>query len=58
VRLWAEDALAKNEALPTRTMDELKDDPGITEQLNEGAVFALIPLHSRSWALRPSQSLA
>jgi predicted RNase H-like HicB family nuclease len=45
VRLWAEDALAKNEALPTpRTMDELKDDPGITEQLNEGAVFALIPL--------------
>jgi predicted RNase H-like HicB family nuclease len=45
VRLWAEDALAKNESLPApSTMDSLKDDPEIVAQLNEGAVFALIPL--------------
>jgi predicted RNase H-like HicB family nuclease len=45
VRLWAEDALAKNESLPVpSTVDALKSDPAVVEQLNEGAVFALIPL--------------
>jgi predicted RNase H-like HicB family nuclease len=45
VRLWAEDALLKNEKLPTpRTMDSLRGDPDVIEQLNRGAVFALIPL--------------
>jgi predicted RNase H-like HicB family nuclease len=43
--LWAEDALAKDGIVPTpRTMDTLKNDPAVLEQLNEGAVFALIPL--------------
>jgi predicted RNase H-like HicB family nuclease len=45
VRLWAEDALANNEGLPTpRTVDALRHAPDVVEQLNEGAVFALIPL--------------
>jgi predicted RNase H-like HicB family nuclease len=45
VRLWAEDALANNETLPTpSTIDALKSDPAVVEQLNEGAAFALIPL--------------
>ena len=45
VRLWAEDALAKDGIVPTpSTMDTLKNDPAVVEQLNEGAVFALIPL--------------
>jgi predicted RNase H-like HicB family nuclease len=45
VRLWAEDGLAKNESLPApRTIDALKSDPEVLEQLHDGAVFALIPL--------------
>jgi HicB_like antitoxin of bacterial toxin-antitoxin system len=37
--------LATNETLPTpSTLDALKSDPAAVEQLNEGAVCALIPL--------------
>jgi predicted RNase H-like HicB family nuclease len=45
IRLWAEEALARNESLPEpRTMEALRRAPEVARDLNDGAVFALVPL--------------
>ena len=45
VRLWAEDALADGETLPTpRSAERLRADPEVGAALADGAVLALVPL--------------
>lgn len=45
VQLWAEDALACGETLPTpRGVDVLRADPRIAHDLSEGAALAIVPL--------------
>lgn len=45
LRLWADDALADGEALPSpRTLEEARADPEVAAALAEGGALALVPL--------------
>ena len=45
LRMWAEDALADEEPLPTpRSFDEIAKDPQVAEALKQGAALAIVPL--------------
>ena|SRR6266436_7338877 len=45
VRLWAEDAIADGEELPTpRSVEVLRGDPEVAAAIAEGAALAIVPL--------------
>ena len=45
LRLWAEDAIADGESLPEpRSVDAVRNDPAVVEELAGGAALAIVPL--------------
>ena len=45
LRMWAEDALADGETLPTpRSFDEVAKESDVAEALKQGAALAIVPL--------------
>ena len=45
LRLWAEDAIADGESLPeARSLDAVRNDPAVVEELAGGAALAIVPL--------------
>lgn len=45
LRLWAEDAIADGEGLPQpRSIDGVRADPAVVEELADGAALAIVPL--------------
>ncbi len=45
LRMWAEDAIADGEPVPTpRSFEGIAEDPEVAEELKQGAVLAIVPL--------------
>ena len=45
LRLWAEDAIADGEAIPTpRSFEDVAQDAEVLEELRRGSVLAIVPL--------------